>query len=305
MPQLSALFQQKEGWIGADGAHSVALTPQRTLWLFSDTWVGSIRDGKRSGAGLVNNTVALQDGRGADARLQFVVRQGDDRKPTALLTPADQHGWFWLQAGVCVQDRLFLFLSQIEKTKDPGVFGFRQVGQTLGIVANPHDPPTEWRVEQRKLPCAIFTPQRVLTFGAALWQDTEFLYIFGTDEDIAPGGPDRYLIAARVPLGSVADVAAWRYYRDGQWIAEFRDASRLVRHMASEVSVSYLPQFKRYVLVYTQNGLSPRILARSAPRPADPGRRRRPFTNVRKWAGTKKSSATRLRPMRLWPMGTN
>ena len=33
-------FQQSDGWIGGDGAYSVAVTPERTLWLFSDTWVG-------------------------------------------------------------------------------------------------------------------------------------------------------------------------------------------------------------------------------------------------------------------------
>lgn len=275
MPDLDALFQRNDGWIGGDGVYSVMLTPERTLWLFSDTWVGSIRDGKRSGATIVNNTAALQEGHGASARLQFFVLQGADQKPTALLTPADGKGWFWLQAGAVVRaprakDRLVMFLAQIEKNGKPGVFGFRQIGTVLGLVSNPYDPPPKWQVEQRKLPCGIFTPQRVLTFGAAVLPDAEFLYVYGTDEDIGPAGPDRYLIVARVPLQSSWDAADWRFYRDGQWVAEFQDASRLVRHMASEASVSYQPQFKRFLLVYTEDGLSPRILARSAAGPAGP-----------------------------------
>jgi hypothetical protein len=36
-PELDALFDRADGWIGADGAYSVALSPQRTLWLFSET----------------------------------------------------------------------------------------------------------------------------------------------------------------------------------------------------------------------------------------------------------------------------
>ena len=52
-PELDALFQRADGWIGADGAYSVALSPQRTLWLFSDTWVGKVRDGRRTDATIV------------------------------------------------------------------------------------------------------------------------------------------------------------------------------------------------------------------------------------------------------------
>ena len=54
------------------------------------------------------------------------------------------------------------------------------------------------------------------------------------------------------------DFAAWRFYRDGRWDGDFRTATRLVKGMASECSVTYLPGFKRYVLVYTEGGLSAR-----------------------------------------------
>src|SRR5438105_2357005 len=47
-PELNALFEHTDGWTGADGAYSVALSPRRILWLYSDTWVGQVRDGKRT-----------------------------------------------------------------------------------------------------------------------------------------------------------------------------------------------------------------------------------------------------------------
>jgi hypothetical protein len=270
MPEMNALFQPHEGWIGGDGAYSVAFAPRRTLWLFSDTWVGSVRQGKRQNATIVNNTLGLLDGQGKDAKPQFVVRKDADGKPTAFIAPADQRGWYWLQAGASSGDRLYLFLAQIERTKDPGVFGFRQIGQWLGSVANPHAPPTSWRIAQRKLPCTIFTPQRQISFGAAVLRDGDYLYVFGTDEDLKPTAQDRYLIVARVPAAAVEDFAAWRFYQEGRWGAEFRTATRLVKGMASEGSVSYLPEFQRYVLVYTEGGLSARILARSAAAPWGP-----------------------------------
>jgi hypothetical protein len=267
---MNALFEQTDGWIGADGAHSVDLGSHRRIWLFSDTWVGQVRQGKRINATIVNNSVGLQEGGSEPSKIGFAVRKGFDMKPGAIFTPSDGRGWFWLQAGTCVDKNLFVFLSQIEKTGQPGVFGFRQIGQSLGIVSNPEDEPTKWVCEQRKLPCAMFNPERELTFGAAVLRDKDFLYIYGTDEDIRATGRDRYLIVARVSLSDIKDFTAWRFF-DGQgWSADFKDSKRMVSRMASDCSVSYLPDVKQYVLVYTEGGLSDRILARTAPGPTGP-----------------------------------
>jgi hypothetical protein len=269
-PEWNGRFLQKEGWIGGDGAYSVAVTPQRTLWLFSDTWVGSVQEGRRTKATIVNNTVAVQEGHGDQAKLEFVVAKGKDGKPAALIVPADGRGWFWLQAGVCIDGKLYLFLAQIEKTKDPSVFGFRQIGMWLGIVANPLDHPTAWRVEQKPLPCVEFSAERHLAFGSAVLRDGDNLYIYGIDEEGKGLGRKKHLVAARVPVQEVANFAAWRFYRDGEWITDHRHPSRLAEGVANECSVSYLPERKQYVAIYSERGLSPLIVARTAPSPVGP-----------------------------------
>jgi hypothetical protein len=269
-PELNALFEQKDGWIGADGAYSVDVSAQRRLWLFSDTWVGHVRNGKRVDANIVNNSVGVQEDQSATARVRFAIRMGLDKNPCSILIPRDGRGFFWIQAGACVDRKLYVFLSQIEKTGQTGAFGFRQIGQSIGIVSNPEDDPTTWRCEQRKLPCTIFSPGRQLTFGAAVLRDEGFLYIYGTDEAIRPMARDRYLIVARARLNQIQEFTAWRFFDGHAWSAEFKDSRRLVRGMASEGSVSYLPDVKQYVLVYTEGGLSDRILARTAPSPTGP-----------------------------------
>ena len=154
-------FSPSDGWIGGDGVYSVALSPEKTLWLFSDTFVGKVQDGRRTGATMVNNTVAIQDGHGDQAMLRFVVRRDVSGKPMALITPADGRGWFWLQAGFFSQGRLYLFLAQIERHGE-GVFGFRQTGTWLGIVANPVDDPVRWKVDQKKVPHSLFSDEHFL-----------------------------------------------------------------------------------------------------------------------------------------------
>ncbi len=270
VPELDALFERHEPWIGADGVYSVVMTPRRSLWLFSDTWVGRLRDGKRTDAVLVNNSVAVQDGRGTDARLTFAVRTGPDHKPAAVIAPIDERGWFWPQAGVIVGDRLYVFLAQMEKTKEPGAFGFRAVARQLGVIANPDDVPTDWRVSEVKLPFTDIGPKREITFGSAVLRDGDDLYVYGIDEDVKPGGKAKHLIVARVPAAQVADMTAWRFFHDGNWQKDFEVCDRLADGLANEFSVSYLPARHCYALVYTENGLSPRIVARTAAKPWGP-----------------------------------
>lgn len=185
----------------------------------------------------------------------------------AFVIPEDQHGWFWLQAAACVDKQLFLFLAEIENTGAGGAFGFRQMGQSLGIVTNPLAPPLEWRVEQHKLPFVEFTAGRQKNFGAATLVDGGYVYVYGTDQEVRGGMLERYLTVARVPTNRVSDFSAWRFYEGGQWSADYREASRLAGGLATEYSVSFLPKLGKYVLVYTDHGLSPKILARTSRSP--------------------------------------
>ena len=80
--EYNKLFHAKHGWIGADGAYSVALTNDTTLWLFSDTFIGEVRGGKRVNARMINNSVALQRGNDpARAAVQFFCGKPHDGKP--------------------------------------------------------------------------------------------------------------------------------------------------------------------------------------------------------------------------------
>lgn len=265
-PDLDALFDQADGWIGADGAYSVVLSPKRILWLFSDTWVGQIREGRRTDATIVNNSVGVQEGLGE--RLSYSIARSPDGKPKALIVPADRHGWFWLQAGVAERNRLLLFLNQVEKVDGNSVFGMRSVGLWLGTVANADEPPGSWRVEQVKMPNAVFSNDRMLAWGAAALRVGNDLYVYGTDEHRGTGPPNRRMVIARVPTALVSSFAAWRYFCDGVWAEDFRKVSSIAGGVASDYSVTLFG--KRYLAVYTDGGLSPRIMGRMADRPWGP-----------------------------------
>ena len=67
-PNLERSSTEPMAGSGPTAAYSVVLSPKRTVWLFSDTWVGKIRDGRRTDATIVNNTVGVQEGAGGHGR---------------------------------------------------------------------------------------------------------------------------------------------------------------------------------------------------------------------------------------------
>src|SRR5262249_5673123 len=160
--------RRADGWIGADGAFSVPLSDKRTLWLFSDTWVGTIRDGKRKDVEMVNNSVGVQEGSGADAKITFAIAKNKDGKPAALFVPPDGDGWFWLFAGYHAGGKLHVFLPRVESTGAGGAFGFRNVGLWLGTVENPLDEPTAWKIKYTKVRFAEFGKEWTRSFGSAV-----------------------------------------------------------------------------------------------------------------------------------------
>jgi hypothetical protein len=270
VPALDAKFARSEGWVGGDGACSVTLHRERTLWLFSDTWCGKVQGGKRRDVVMVNNSVAVQEGAGNDFRVDSTVSTGADGKPRSLFAPPDGRGWFWIYAGLHANDGLLVFLPRFEKANKPGAFGFRAVDLWLGTVANPDQPPSTWSVSYNKVPFGEFSGDRKRSYGSAVLRAQDQVFIYGYDEKPARPFPARRLLVARAPANRLADFEAWRFLASGDWVADAHEATGLCDGLATEFSVSYLASLKQFALVYTDHGLSDRILGRFSVTPTGP-----------------------------------
>ena len=271
LPQYDALFSNEDGWTGADGAYSVALNEHTFAWFFGDTWIGQIKNGRHVNATLVNNSVAIQHGRSpAAAEIDFYFGRAGDGGPAAMVRPADGRGWFWVFDGVMTAEGLYLFLIQVQRTPGEAAFAFQVIGAWLGQVDNPKDPPSHWRVRQFKIPWTEFSVSRGILWGSAVIRVKNFLYIYGTTEDRQNAVPRKHMILARVPVSQLTDFSQWRFYRDGNWVSDFKRASQLCENVPHEYSISYLPVLEQYAIVYSQDGLSKHILVRMAPEPQGP-----------------------------------
>jgi len=271
LPQYDLLFSNEEGWTGADGAYSVALNQDTTAWFFGDTWIGQVKNGRHVNATLINNSVAIQQGKNpATTTIDFYYGHAADGGPAALFQPADGRGWFWVFDAVKTQKGLYVFLIQTQRTNGDAIFDFKVVGTWLGHVGNLADEPSNWRIGQTRIPWTEFSTSGTILWGSAVLKVDDFLFIYGTIEEGSGAVRPKHMILARVPLSVLADFSRWQFYARGGWVSDFKQASRLLENVPNEYSVSYLAGLKQYALVYSKDGLSKNILARLSAEPHGP-----------------------------------
>ncbi len=267
LPRYEALFQRSQGWTGGDGVFSVGLDSNRILWLFGDTFIGEVKDGRHIDDVLVNNSIAIQKGKEPlPTGINFYYGETVKGKPEAFLRPSDGVGWFWPYHGVRTKDGLFLFLIQVERTDGIPGFDFRPVATWLGKVSNPDDPPKSWQVSQQKIP---WSGENRL-WGSSVLVKGENCYIFGTVDESSAGVRQTQLILARVPAAQIMDFDQWRFFSKGEWVDEADRAEGLSANVASEFSVSFQSVINQYLMLYTQDSLSKYMVFRLAPEPHGP-----------------------------------
>jgi hypothetical protein len=243
----------------------------KILWLFGDTWYGKIRNGRHEDATIVNNSIAIQHGTlPSDAMLTFFTGRTQDGQPTAFIRPVDDRGWLWIYHGIAVDNGLYLFFVQLERTDNRNSFGFKIMESWLAYVSNPMEPPPNWRWKQYRIPWDHFSTTGDTLFGSSLLREDDFIYIYGTTENVIGEIRHKSMILARVPESQILQFDRWRFYSDGSWSSDFKKSSRLCGDMANEFSVSYLEALERYIIVYTEKGFSENIVVRFAPRPWGP-----------------------------------
>jgi hypothetical protein len=261
-PEADARFRSDAAWLGGDGALSVALAPDRTLWLFGDSFIvdrslpPAERAG-RTGTVMARNSIAIQ--RGADlasAELRFYARSDPNGRPLAFFAEreAGADTWLWPGHGIAEHDRAVLFMHRMQRDDSGGGLGFRPVGHAALAITNVQQPPPEWRFE----PLALPELKGVGLVGAAVLRDGAHIYAFGVRD---PG--DRALTLVRWPAeqlmrGELLAAEVWTG-REGGFVRGGQ-AAALLAPVSTELSVTRDPRGEGhgFVLVSSQGfGIAP------------------------------------------------
>ena len=143
-PAGDGMFHRDPRWLGGDGALSIQLGAERTLWLFGDSFIDHGAR-SRSDALMVRNSIAIQDGPDPrTARMSFYWGNMDGAAPGSFFPEPGEH-WYWPGHGVRLEEGpLLVFLYTMAAT--PGKdLGFASVGYALAVIDDPEAPPALWQ----------------------------------------------------------------------------------------------------------------------------------------------------------------
>lgn len=243
------------GWTGGDSTYSVELPDGRTLWLFSDTFLGHVNPSRTRprGVPIINNSLVVQDGEDMRTLTGLI-----GSLEVAYFAPEDDDSWYWLYDATVEEDKLRVFLIRFERTGDEGIWGFRWVDNSVATVSLP----------DLELQGIMPLPSNHgVSWGAALLEEDDWTYVYG-NEDL---GDDKYMHLARVPKGRVTEPEAWEYATgDGTWSADPADSARLHEGVANEYSVSKVLGGYLLITMNALTPLSPEMLALRSCTPAGP-----------------------------------
>lgn len=209
---LDQAFHADPRWLGGDGAYTIDLGDDRTLWLFGDSFIATSANLTRRESTMVRNSVAVMTGRDlATATMDFAWRDGT---PPTSFFPEDGGRWFWPTDGARVPNgALLVFLSEIRATPNQGL-GFAGAGFRAVRIPDPSGDPLAWTFEATTAHAPAFAPTANIACSVV---DSDYLVALATDDE----DHDGYL--ARWPLSRIAsgdDLSDPEWWTGTTWRAE-------------------------------------------------------------------------------------
>jgi len=283
----SSLFYRSTGWFGGDGIYTIPLNGQesspskakKTLFIFSDTMVGTIDNGKlEPGSKMIHNSLAILDGDQPNPQNLHFDWKKENGSPESVFipkTPLTKPGdYYWLGDGFVNQEidnSIFIFGYRVRNISD-AVFGFEEVGNTLiKVKSNEALPFTNY--EQKDTPFFLSkTDGEMGSFGAGIFVNTKnagaakpdgYIYVYGTQ------GKTKKLLVARIKPKDFEAFDQWTYWNGKAWTTTIKESAPVTDQVSNELSVSELSD-GRYALIFQQNGLGRNVCMRLGKTPVGP-----------------------------------
>lgn len=245
------------GWIAGDATFSIALPDQRTLWLFGDSFIGTVNPDSSivAGSHFIRNCAVLQDG---DSMRSLA--GGTIQNPTEFLPSVKPDSvWYWPEHGLVENDTLKIFFSEFVVTNGTPGFNFKYTNLYLAYFTYPG-------IELLGKVQLPYYSQNKVCYGNSVMTDNGFTYIYGRKETDTV-----YHIAyphvARVPAGNLQ--APWQFFNGSTWVSD-PGASYKIGNVAVSQQYGFFKQDTKYVLISQDIWLSPKIYSFTCVTPHGP-----------------------------------
>lgn len=206
------------GWTGGDATYSIPLPDGRTIWLFGDTFLGTVNpDRSRPHSAFIRNSAMVQDG-----DQMTTLHQGGAGNASAFVSPSESDWWYWPGHGIA-GDSLQVIMFGFRSTGGGGGFDFAYTSVDLATFSLPD-------IKLMSLERKIADP--TINFGAAVLEHGGYTYLYGAEKD----GLGKYLHAARVEGNDLS--SEWQYFDGENWTADISKSTRLFAHVSEQFSIS-------------------------------------------------------------------
>jgi hypothetical protein len=266
--------QAGNGWFlaGQDGGQSIPIQG-KTLWLFSDTLLGTRTDSNRNEllsrpltrrtSRFLGNCAALSEAASFEVAMRDLHYYEDTvGRPREILCATEQErlaGYrFWPEHGVLLGGKVYLFYIGIYQFDPSSTWGFRGVGSGLAVM-DPVAGRSE-RLSNQNGWCLWPILGDDLHFGVQLLREEGFVYVFSSRRM----GMFSYALLARVLASDITNPAAYEYLssQEPAWSDDPSDSCELTL-CSPEFSVSFNPYLEKYLMVYV-DGYAKQLVFRTA-----------------------------------------
>tara|TARA_R110002049_G_scaffold97783_1_gene238162 strand:- start:2496 stop:3578 length:1083 start_codon:yes stop_codon:yes gene_type:complete len=205
-----------DGWTGGDATYSILLPDGRTLWLFGDTFLGTVNPDRVRPPGwqFARNTFVVQDGED----LTTLVKPNGSN----FVSPDEPGWWYWPTDGTIYNDTLQVILPAFRSTGG-GSFGFEYAAIDLALFKLPE---IELISKER-----LFTEPNI-AFGSCVVEDSDYIYIYGAERTQPLGKQSNIARAANGDLRNV-----WEYFNGTEWVADISKAQGIVSDVSEQFAV--------------------------------------------------------------------
>lgn len=260
IPQGQCLptFPDKDGWYGGDGAYSIKLDGERTLWLFGDTFVAN-EEGRKDRVDMdviLGTTLAIST---CSVNNEFKIQYYLNKKNENFVSSFGENEWLWPQDPFIVNNILYIPLIAVTATdKKEKLFNFKITGHKLARIKDfSMADPYKWSMDYIDLTSVI--PPEIAAFAttSVVHDNYVYFYPFYTYSK----GAENVLgnILARIPVYKLDNPAgAIEYFtKERTWQNNLNPekVKIVLDACVSELSIRYHDADKKWIAVYlsTQN----------------------------------------------------
>jgi len=222
--------QNGPGWTGGDGSYSLLLPDGTNLWMWSDSYIGTVDPTTRLRKSYIftaHNSLTIQN-----QTTNTLTTIGYPPQTSSHFVPTNKSDWFWIGDGLVVQTSPGVYKIKIMLLEWTGFF--KLVGNSVATLS--------WPSLSIDSITKVALPDTSIEWGSRIMQAGNYYYIYGLKD---PGNDNKTPYLARTTsVNNLTNPAKWQYWNATQnkWLSGQTNATALtgVAAITPEYSVDQM-----------------------------------------------------------------